>query len=214
MPKATLLLVLILTACDEGTAPAAPSKTDGASAQKAEAKTVDAPPKGATPAAKAEAPAAKTGYAAPADICALPDLSVLGENAGKPGEGYAENESIRFETKGCAFDLVGDSINTVKLFVAVGDDAADRFAFAEEAMNAIPDAFKLEPLSGLGTKAFYAVQLSAEDRRINATIAVHDANLFIEARLIAGGTQAWNANDVRDRMTKLARGVMAKVPKA
>ena len=114
----------------------------------------------------ANAAASEAKYLAPKDICALPDLSLLGETAGKPGEGYAENETGDFPTPGCAFDLVGDSVNTFKLFVNV-DKASGRFALMVEGMELAESAgFVTEDVDGLGSKALYAVQQSAEFGRL------------------------------------------------
>ena len=58
-----------------------------------------------------------------------------------------------------------------------------------------------------------AVRVSAENQRIESNLALLDRDLYIEVRFMGGGTKAWDAADMRDRLTKVARAAMTKLAK-
>ena len=79
-------------------------------------------------------------------------------------------------------------------------------------MGYVP-SFVSEPVGGLGTKAMYAVRLSAENQRIESTLGLVDADLYLEVRFMGGGSKPWDGADMRERLTKIARATMTKLAK-
>ncbi len=166
-----------------------------------------------TPETKSAPDAAAKGYAAPATPCGIADLSLLGPDVGTANEGTVETEGIDTKLTGCTYDLSGETINTFKLLVNVGADAETRFALSEQVWSQGIPGFVSEPVTGLGAKAIYAVRLTAENQRIESTLAMIDGELYLEARFMGGGTKAWDGADMRERLTKVARAAMTKLAK-
>ena len=152
------------------------------------------------------------GYTAPATPCGIADLALLGFDVGKSIDESVETEGIDTKLTGCTYMLQAEGINTFKLLVNVGDDAAARFGQSEGVWTGdFNSGFAAEPVAGLGTKAIYALRLSAENRRIETILSMHEQNLYLEVRFSGGGTKAWDGADMRERLTKVARDAMGKL---
>jgi hypothetical protein len=207
-----MMSTLVIAACDDAGGGTTPSSTATPPAT--------TPPATTTPPSKpadVPAPAAARSYAQPPNVCTVADASLLGAEAGKPNEGYVEKEDTKFAMNGCIIDMVApDAINTLKLFVAVDGDAAARYAQSDELWNGQfkPPGYVQESIAELGTKAVYAVRLTAENRRIEQALALYDGNLYIEARFMGGGSKEWDATAMRERVLTLVRDAMGKVPRA
>ncbi|HWB79411.1 MAG TPA: hypothetical protein VG755_30825 [Nannocystaceae bacterium] len=208
--KHVLAVILLLAlACDDkkDAKPAADAKASDA---KADAKASDAKASDAKGEVKADAPAA-AAYAAPASPCGLADLAPL--DAGTPNDGSVEREGTDLVIPVCTYDLSGETINTFKLLVAVDDKADARYTQTEEVFASMGLGFVSEPVSSLGSKALYAVRLTAENQRIESTLALVDRDLYLELRFMGGGTKPWDAAAMRERMTKVATAAMTKLRK-
>lgn len=207
--KNALTAALLLTlACDSKTDTKSDEKS--ASDAKVEAKRDGKAETEPAPDAKTSAAAA---YAAPASPCGVADLAPLGPDAGKPGDGSVESEGTDLVIPVCSYDLAADAINTFKLLVAVDDKAQARYQQTEEVFASMGLGFVTEPVAGLGTKALYAVRLTAENQRIESTLALVDRDLYLELRFMGGGSKPWDGADMRDRLTKIAGGALTKLTK-
>ncbi|MFG2042882.1 hypothetical protein [Dactylosporangium sp. NPDC048998] len=166
----------------------------------------------ATPAATQAANPAG-GYKQPTDPCALADPSLLGPRVGT-GTGEPVEEKTRYTLNGCEYFLsAADGAQGLKTFANVDGDTAARYKESAEVYPKI-SGFDDEKVTGCGSQGFYTRRLSAGDKRIEAILVCVDQNLYVEVRFTAGGTEPWDSDAMKTNMAALAKGMMAKIPKA
>ena len=156
-------------------------------------------------------------YGAPPDRCTLLDPTQVQSWAGTPKSTEPEKSSfpanLGGDVDGCSHDFTLETINTVKAFVGTDGHAKERHDYTVEAFKVVP-SMVTKPISGLGTAATGYTQQGNDKRRIQAGLVLHDNNLYLELRFLAGGTKTWNGEEVQSHLVDVARAIMAKVPKA